>query len=130
MQPAPITLWHQAVSQKDLGAFEDILDDAAVFQSPAVHAPQAGKALVAGYLRAALAVLNTDSFRYVDEWFGERSAVLEFAVTLDGVDIEGVDIIRWNEAGRVTNFKVMVRPLKALNTVVALMGAQLKAVAP
>jgi hypothetical protein len=94
MQPAPITLWHQAVAANNLQPFEAIIADDAVFQSPAVHAPQAGKALVTGYLRAALAVLNTDSFHYVDEWYGERSAVLEFAVTLDGVDIEGVDIIR------------------------------------
>jgi hypothetical protein len=129
MQPEPIAVWHQAVAADDLRAFEAILDDDAVFQSPAVHAPQAGKAAVAKYLRAALAVLNGSSFRYVDEWIAERSAVLEFEATIDGIEINGIDIIRWNEAGRVTNFKVMVRPLKALNTVVASMRAQFEAVA-
>jgi hypothetical protein len=129
MQPEPIAVWHQAVATHDLRAFEAILDEDVVFQSPAVHTPQAGKALATKYLRAALMVLNNPSFRYVDEWLAERSAVLEFEATIDGIEINGIDIIRWNEAGRVTNFKVMVRPLKALNTVVGVMRTQLEPVA-
>jgi len=129
MQPEPIAVWHQAVATHDLRAFEAILDEDVVFQSPAVHTPQAGKALATKYLRAALMVLNNPTFRYVDEWLAERSAVLEFEATIDGIEINGIDIIRWNDAGHVTNFKVMVRPLKALNTVVGVMRAQLELVA-
>jgi len=129
MQPKPIAVWHQAVAANDLRAFEAILDDDVVFQSPAVHAPQVGKALATKYLRAALVVLNNPSFRYVDEWLAERSAVLEFETKIDGIEVNGIDIIRWNDAGRVTNFKVMVRPLKALNTLVGVMRAQLEPVA-
>ncbi len=92
-----------------------------------MHTPQAGKALVTKYLRAAMAVLNNPTFRYVDEWYGERSAVLEFETTIDGVYINGIDLIRWNDEGRIVHFKVMVRPLKALSSVVALMGTRLTA---
>ncbi len=124
-RPALITRWHQMVAANDLSGIEEMLADDAVFQSPAVHTPQAGKALVAKYLRAAMVVLNGDSFRYVDEWFGERSAVLEFECALDGLHVNGIDLIRWDEQGRITAFKVMIRPLKALNAVIPRMAEQL-----
>lgn len=123
----PIPQWYRAVKAKDFAAIEALLADDAVFLSPAVHKPQAGKPLVAKYLRAALAVLNNDSFHYLGEWRAERSAVLEFQLDLDGVTVNGVDIIHWNEAGRITLFKVMMRPLKAINTVIPLMAEQLQA---
>jgi hypothetical protein len=127
VQPTPIKLWHEAVASHDFDALDALLAEDAVFQSPAVHAPQEGKALVSKYLRAAMRVLNNPTFRYVDEWYGERSAILEFEATIDGVYINGIDLIRWNDQGRIVRFKVMVRPLKALNAVVALMGAQFAA---
>lgn len=127
MQPAPIALWHHVIATNDLAALDELLADEATFLSPAVHTPQAGKALVTKYLRAAMSVLNNPTFRYVDEWYGDRSAVLEFETTIDGIYINGVDLIRWNDAGKIVHFKVMVRPLKALNSVVALMGARLTA---
>jgi hypothetical protein len=123
----PIAIWHRAVEAKDFTAIEDLLADDAVFYSPVVHSPQAGKALTAKYLRAAMAVLNTPEFRYVGEWRSERSAVLEFEVKLDGIVVNGVDIVRWNEQGRIVLFKVMMRPLKALNFIMPLMAEQLQA---
>lgn len=126
MQPTPILRWHQAVASNDLSTIENLLADDAVFQSPAVHTPQVGKALVAKYLRAAMAVLNNGSFSYTDEWFGDRSAVLEFELTIDGIYLNGVDLIRWNDEGLITQFKVMIRPLKGLNTVIPMMGKQLQ----
>ena len=127
MQPAPIAAWHQVVVTKDLSHFLDLLADDAVLYSPAVHTPQRGKALVAKYLRAALIVLGNDSFRFVGEWLGERSAVLELEVTVGDVQVNGVDMIHWNDAGRITQFKVMIRPLKALNAIAPLMARQLQA---
>ena len=127
MHPAPIARWRAMVSSHDLADLSDLLADDAVFQSPAVFAPQAGKALVTKYLYAALAVLNDDSFRYTNEWVAPRSAVLEFELEMEGVSVNGVDIIEWNEAGRITCFKVMIRPMKALNAVVAKMGVLLAA---
>jgi hypothetical protein len=126
MHPSPLAAWHDAVSANDLGHIEDLLADEAVFQSPAVHTPQVGKALVAKYLRAAMVVLNNDTFRYVDEWVKPDSAVLEFELTLGGVYVNGVDLIAWNDEGRIVQFKVMLRPLKALNTVIPMMGRELE----
>lgn len=121
-----IARWHDYVATNDPAKLDALIADDAVFLSPAVHRPQAGKALVVQYLRAAMVVLNNDSFRYTGHWDADRSAVLAFALDLDGVEVEGVDMIRWNEAGLITEFKVMIRPLKALNTVVARMAAVLQ----
>jgi len=90
-----------------------------------VHTPQAGKAITARYLAAALAVLGNPTFRYVREVAGERDAVLEFEVEIDGLSVNGVDLIRWNEAGRIVDFKVMLRPLKAVNLIHQKMAAML-----
>jgi hypothetical protein len=121
----PIEVWHAALRANDLSSFEAILAEDAVFVSPALHKPQAGKEFVSKYLRAAVAVLNNGSFRYTNEWRAERSAVLEFEVTLGELQVNGVDIIHWDEQARVTQFKVMLRPLKALHAVVEKMFAQL-----
>lgn len=126
MQQDLIERWHQAVRSRDPAALDELLDADCVFQSPAVHKPQAGKALTRMYLTAALKVLNNDSFHYLNEWRGERSAVLEFATTVEGIEVNGVDIVHWNDAGRITNFKVMMRPLKAINTIIPLMARELE----
>jgi len=127
---AAIDNWHEIVRTRDAAALDRLLDDNVVFESPVVFTPQAGKALTAGYLRAALSVLGGGQFRYVGEWLGPTSGVLEFVAEIDGVTINGVDIITWNESGRITHFKVMVRPLKALTTVQQKMAALLAAGPP
>ena len=120
-----LALWHQAVKDRDMGVLDRLVADDAVFLSPAVHSPQPGKALVIKYLNAAQKVLINDSFHYVEEWHGDHSAVLEFALEIDGIRINGVDLIHWNEAGEITQFKVMMRPMKGLNTIIPLMAAHL-----
>ena len=127
MKPEPIVRWLELVKSGDASKIEDLLTGDAAFLSPALHKPQVGGALVAKYLRAAIAVLGAGAFRYTNEWFGENSAVLEFEAEIDGVFIDGADFIFWNAEGRIHTFKVMIRPLKALNTLVALMGKQLAA---
>ena len=125
MSSSPIARWHHMVAENDLSALDAMLAEDAVFKSPAVHRPQAGRALVAKYLRAAMVVLNRPGFRYVDTWEKDGSAILEFALAIDGVEIEGIDMIRWNADGEITDFTVMMRPLKGLNTVIPLMAALL-----
>lgn len=117
-----IARWHEVVKSRDLAALKDLIADEAVFESPVVHTPQVGKAITVTYLAGALQVLNNGSFRYLGEWRAERSAVLEFATEIDGITVNGVDIISWNEAGKITGFKVMIRPLKAINLVHRMMG--------
>jgi ketosteroid isomerase-like protein len=126
MHPAPLAAWHEAIARNDLTPFEAFLAEDAVFQSPAIHKPQAGKERVALYLRGAMQVLNNGTFRYAEEWVSPRSAVLEFEARVDGLDLNGVDILRWNDAGLVTSFKVMVRPYKGLTALMAQMAKLLE----
>jgi hypothetical protein len=118
------------VESREAAALDALLADDAVFHSPALHKPQQGKALVKAHLSAAIQVLGSDSFRYVRELAGERDAVLEFETELDGLVVNGVDLIRWNDEGRITDFKVMVRPHKALEALMARMAAALQAGRP
>lgn len=124
---SPLPAWHALVRSRDASALDALLADDAVFHSPALHKPQQGKALVKAYLSAAIQVLGPGSFRYVRELAGERDAVLEFETELDGLVVNGVDLIRWNDEGRITDFKVMIRPYKAMEAVMARMAEALQA---
>jgi ketosteroid isomerase-like protein len=103
--------WHQLVETKDAAGLDRILADDVVFHSPVVHTPQAGKPITTLYLTAALHVLNNDTFKYVREVVSGNQAVLEFCTVIDGISINGVDMITWGQDGRITDFKVMIRPL-------------------
>ena len=123
-----LTKWHAYMnSGSDPSVLSELLADEAVFHSPVVHTPQAGKPVVMAYLVAASHVLGNSSFHYVRELVDGDEMMLEFVTELDGITINGVDIIRWNEDGKIIDFKVMVRPLKAINKVWEMMGAQLQA---
>ena len=113
----PIDAWHALAKARSPRALAALLADDVVFHSPVVHTPQRGRALATQYLSAALMILGNESFRYVREIRGERDAVLEFELELDGVQVNGVDLIRWNEADRIDDFKVMIRPFKAIQAV-------------
>lgn len=123
---APLELWHRIVDTGDVALLDRFLASDAVFHSPAVHAPQAGKPLVTRYLRAALAVLGP-TLRYVHEWHDDSSAVLEFEADLDGLEVHGIDRFRWNARGEVTDFAVLVRPIRGLEHLITRMRAQLEA---
>ena len=130
MRSEVLERWHRIVATQDVAALDSLLAEDAVFLSPAVHTPQVGRAAVARYLGAALVVLADPSFRYTAEWLGERSAVLEFELTLDGTYMNGVDIVRWNEADQIVYFKVMVRPWRGLERLIASMSARLQGGSP
>jgi len=122
-----IQRWHEIVETRDREAMAALIAPEAIFESPVVHTPQQGQAITVKYLSAALEVLNNDTFRYLGEWRAERSAVLEFACEIEGIAINGVDMIWWDETDRIVRFKVMVRPLKAINLLHRLMGEKLTA---
>ena len=122
----PIESWHAVARSRDTTALDALLHDDVVFHSPVVHTPQRGKAITRLYLQGAMAVLGNAQFRYVREIIGERDAVLEFSTEIDGLAINGVDLISWNDAGQIIDFKVMVRPLKAVNLLHQKMGEMLQ----
>ncbi|MGA0572448.1 nuclear transport factor 2 family protein [Variovorax sp. VNK109] len=127
MQQHPIDQWHRIMQRRDPVELGTFLADDCVFFSPVVHKPQTGKTLTAWYLAAAFQVFFNDSFRYVRQIIGPNDAMLEFETTIDGTLVNGVDIIKWNDEGKVTEFKVMLRPLKAVNLIHERMGAMLHA---
>ena len=129
MTATTIERWHQIVRDRDPQQLHALLAEDVVFLSPVVHTPQLGRAITYQYLLAATQVLNNESFVYLNQWFGERSAVLEFESTVEGIVINGVDMIEWNGAGQISRFKVMVRPLKAVNKLHELMGRMLQSMA-
>jgi len=114
MTEHPLEAWHRLVRTQDPSGLDMLLAEDAVFHSPIVHTPQRGKKLAAGYLGAAFRVFFNPTFRYVREIVGDTDAMLEFETELDGILVNGVDIIKWNDAGQVIEFKVMLRPLKAI----------------
>lgn len=121
----PIARWHAYMRAGDVTLLDGMIAEDAVFRSPAVHTPQVGKALTVSYLTAAFHVLGNPSFRYTGEWRAERSAVLAFTCEVGGRQVDGVDVIGWNDAGLIDDFKVMVRPLQGLQAVMAAMATQL-----
>jgi hypothetical protein len=121
--------WHEVAEKQDLAGLETLVAEDCVFYSPVVHTPQAGKALTMLYLAAAMDVLGGEGFRYVSEVSDSHRAVLEFETEIDGIQINGVDMFTWNDEGRIDSFKVMVRPLKAINLLHARMKAMLEQMA-
>lgn len=126
MKEHPIEVWHRLVEERNPQGLDALLDAEAVFFSPLVHTPQRGSKVTAMYLAAAFTVFCNPSFRYVREIVADTDAMLEFETEIDGVMVNGVDIIKWNDAGRIVEFKVMLRPLKAINLVHQRMAALLK----
>lgn len=120
-----IAHWHRLVATRDSTGLDALLADGVVFHSPVVHTPQAGKAVTRQYLTAAFGVLFNESFRYVLELVTTRDAVLEFVVEIDGISVNGIDMIRWDDEGHIVDFKVMLRPLKAINLIHQKMAAML-----
>ena len=127
MDVHPLDTWHRMVRAQDPSGLPALLADDAVFHSPVVHTPQRGRQITAAYLGAAFRVFFNPTFRYVREVVGASDAVLEFETEIDGITVNGVDMIRWNDAGLIVDFKVMIRPLKAINLIHQRMAAILQA---
>ena len=121
-----VAAWHKLLETKDAAGLDDILADNVVFHSPIVHTPQEGKPITKLYLTAALYVFNNGSFKYIRKIVSGNNAVLEYTTVIDGITVNGVDMITWGADGRITDFKVMIRPLKAINLIHKMMGEMLQ----
>ena len=121
----PISKWHAYTDTPSPDALKALLHDDVVFHSPVVHTPQRGKAITFAYLWAANETLGNPSFQYLREVVDGSTAVLEFQTEMDGVQVNGIDMITYDEDGLITEFKVMVRPLQAMQKVHQQMGEML-----
>lgn len=117
MSKNTIARWHKLVRERDPSGLDLLLADDVVFHSPVVHTPQIGKAATSRYLSAAISVFGNESFRYIREMVGDGDAVLEFETEIDGIFLNGVDMMKWNSEEQITEFKVMIRPLRAINLI-------------
>ena len=137
-----VAKWHDYLRGQLPGGLDELLDDDVVFFSPIVFTPQEGKAITTLYLQAAGQTLPGDpptesttaaspsGFRYTKTVMDGDTAVLEFETTVEGKYVNGVDIIRCNDAGRIVEFRVMIRPLQAVNLVHQQMAAMLESMKP
>jgi len=126
IQISPIDKWHQVIKTGDMKLLDELLAEEVVFHSPVVWTPQKGKYITTMYLMAAAKVLTEEHFVYTNEVTSGNHAVLEFESKIGQITINGVDMIEWNEDGKIVNFKVMVRPLKAIQAIHQKMGEMLK----
>ncbi|MCS5547738.1 MAG: nuclear transport factor 2 family protein [SAR86 cluster bacterium] len=131
--------WYEVMKSNDMDKLDELLAEDVVFYSPVVYTPQKGKDITKMYLTAAGGVFgegtkdamsdsneSKSNFKYIKEIIGEKSALLEFETEMDGVYVNGVDVISWNEEGKITEFKVIVRPLQAVNMLHQKMQAMLE----
>ena len=109
--------WHEVVESDDLKMLEEIIADNAIFSSPVVFKPMKGKEITMMYLHAAGQSFNMEKFKYTKEIHDDMNSVLEFETYIDDISVNGVDMIEWNEDGKICNFKVMIRPFKAVQKV-------------
>ena len=137
-----IEKWHLHMKGQLPGGLDELLDDDVVFISPIVFTPQEGKAITKLYLQAAGQTLPGEkktsgtptegdkSFRYIKEVLSGNTAVLEFETYVEGKYVNGIDMITCNDAGKIIEFKVMIRPLQAINLVHKQMGEMLERMKP
>ena len=109
--------WHEVVDADDLNALDNIIADDAVFSSPVVFTPMEGKEITMMYLHAAGQSFNMQKFKYTKEIHDGMNSVLEFETYIDDISVNGIDMIEWNKEGKISNFKVMIRPFKAVQKV-------------
>jgi hypothetical protein len=122
-----LSTWHALVVTRNTKGLDALLADDVVFHSPVLHTPQIGKAIAMQYLSAAFHVFFNDTFQYIREIIGPRDAALEFQVEMDGIVVNGIDLLKWNDEGQIVEFKVLIRPLKAINLIHQKMAAMLVA---
>ena len=115
-------LWHQFVEQRDISRLGDLIAEDAVLHSPVVWTPQKGKAMVSMYLTAAASIIANEHFKYVREVTNDQHSILEFTTIIDKVTVEGVDMLTFDNEGKLKDIKVMIRPLKAIQVVHQKMG--------
>ena len=122
----PINKWHEVVANQDHDLLKSILAENVIFYSPVVFTAQKGKDLTFLYLMAAAQVFNNKSFSYIKEIINENHATLEFELNINGIEINGIDLITWNEEGMIVEFKVFIRPLQGVNVIHKMMQQMLE----
>lgn len=125
---ATLKNWHTFLETRNPKILVELLSNDVIFYSPIVWAPQEGKQITILYLMAALEVFGGENsnFTYVKQVIDKNNFFLEFTTMIDGITVNGIDMIEVNDEGKIISFKVMIRPLKAINKVHEKMGEMLE----
>lgn len=118
--------WHDFVINKNHDNLSDFIDENATLYSPIVFTPIKGSFMVGMYLMAAAEIIGNSNFKYVREVCDSENAMLEFVTKINGISVEGIDMIKFTKQGKLKEIKVMIRPLKAVNIVHEKMGEYLE----
>ncbi|MFA5297487.1 MAG: hypothetical protein WC389_04690 [Lutibacter sp.] len=125
---ATLKNWHSFIETRNPKILDDLLANDVIFYSPIVWAPQEGKQITKLYLIAALEVFGGENadFTYIRQVIDKNQFILEFTTMIDGITVNGVDMIEVNNENKIISFKVMIRPLKAIHKVHEKMGEMLE----
>jgi hypothetical protein len=128
METVILVGWYSMVAMRDTSALAEIAATDVVLLTPTSQAPIYGIKGAQTYLSGAFKVFFNSSFRYVGEIIGVNKAVLEFSVEIDGIAISGVDILSWNDEGKITEIKVMLRPLNSVTQIHKMLNQRIQIV--
>lgn len=109
--------WHKFVNERNIHELNSFISDDVTLYSPVVFKPIKGKFMVTMYLQAAAEIIANDSFKYVREVVDKQNAILEFETEINGLSVNGVDMLQFTKDGKLKEIKVMIRPLKGVNVV-------------
>ncbi len=116
--------WHQVVLEKDFDLLQELLDENVEFHSPTVWQPKLGREVTAYILQMIIDIF--ENFQYHREWTEGNNFALEFSAQVDGKNLKGIDLIRWNDEGKIVHFEVMLRPINSLQLVFEKMTQRLR----
>ena len=120
-----LTAWHALLSRNAMEELDPLLSDRIVFRSPVAHTPYPGRAAIKLVLKTVNTVFQNFTYHRTFATGDGRSVVLEFSAEVDGKALKGIDMLRFDEAGRIEEFEVMVRPMSGLHALAEAMGARL-----
>lgn len=118
--------WHKFITDRDSDTLDNFIAEDAKLYSPVVFKPVEGKFMVSMYLKAASKIIANDKFRYVNEVVNSKNAILEFETEINGIWVNGVDMLEFTKEGLLKEIKVMIRPLKGIQIVHQKMGEYLE----
>ncbi|WP_160287418.1 nuclear transport factor 2 family protein [Pseudomonas knackmussii] len=124
---ASLQRWHAMVERKDLSKLPELLAPNAVFRSPMAHTPYPGVPVVSMILNTVLQVFEDFTYHRELATADGLSVVLEFSAQVGGKQLKGIDMIRFDEQGKIVEFEVMVRPMSGLQALGEEMGRRLGA---
>jgi len=121
-----LATWHDLLARNAMEELDPLLSDRIVFRSPVAHTPYPGRAAIKLVLKTVNTVFQNFTYHRSFATADGLGVVLEFSAEVDGKALKGIDMLRFDQAGKIEEFEVMVRPMSGLQALGAAMGAKLE----